>query len=120
MFLKYIPDSGLSRFPLDVSECAQWQRCSRTCKVQKNHNILRKNTIINEHPVQKKENLCRVCYESIALSDLFNFSDAAVTEKLNAYIKEGIALANSKAISNAAKVGILSAYYCSLDPEKFF
>ena len=36
MFLeifKYIPD------------------CSRTCRVQKKHNILRKNTIFNEHPV---------------------------------------------------------------------
>ena len=25
--------------------------CSRTCRVQKNHNIFRKNTIFNEHPV---------------------------------------------------------------------
>ena len=52
---KYIPDSGLSRFPLGVSECTQWQvnpsACSRTCRVQKNHNILRKHTIFNEHPV---------------------------------------------------------------------
>ena len=53
--LKYILDSGLSRFPLVVSVCTQWQvkhqRCSITCRVQKNHNILRKNTIFNEHPV---------------------------------------------------------------------
>ena len=53
--LRYIPDSGLSRFPLGVSVCTQWQvkhqRCSRTCRLQKNNNILRKNTLINEHPV---------------------------------------------------------------------
>ena len=52
----YILDSGLSRSPLGVSVCTQWQvkhqRCSsRTCIVKKNHNILRKNTISNEHPV---------------------------------------------------------------------
>ena len=44
-------NSGLSRFPLGVS-CTQWQvkhqSCSRTCRVQKNHNILRKNKIFNE------------------------------------------------------------------------
>ena len=45
--LRYTPDSGLSRFLRGVSECTQWQvkhqRCnSRTCRVQKNHNILRK------------------------------------------------------------------------------
>ena len=45
--LKYILDSGLSRLPLGVSVCTQWQvkhqRCSsRTCWVQKNRNILRK------------------------------------------------------------------------------
>ena len=38
---------------LGVSECKQWQvkhrRCSRTS--QKNHNILKKNTIFNKHPV---------------------------------------------------------------------
>ena len=53
--LKYIPDSGLSRFPLGVSVCTQWQvkhrRCSRIYTVQKNHNILGKNTIFIEHPV---------------------------------------------------------------------
>ena len=52
---KFILDSGLSRFPLGVSVCTQWQvehqRCSRTGRVQKNHNIVRKNTIFNEHPV---------------------------------------------------------------------
>ena len=53
--LKYIPNFGFSRFPIVVSVCTQWQvkhqRCSRTGRVQKNHNILRKNTIFNEHPV---------------------------------------------------------------------
>ena len=52
---KYIQNSGLSRFPLGVSVCTQWQvkhqRCSRTFIVKKNPNILRKNTIFNEHPV---------------------------------------------------------------------
>ena len=55
MILKYIPNSGLSVYPLDVSECTQWQvkhqRCCRTCRVQKNNNILRKNTIFNKLPV---------------------------------------------------------------------
>ena len=44
--LKYILDSDLFRFPLGVSRCTQWQvkhrHCSRTCRVNKNHNILRK------------------------------------------------------------------------------
>ena len=39
----YIPDSGLSRFTVGVSECTQWQfkyqRCGRTFRVQKNHTI---------------------------------------------------------------------------------
>ena len=56
--LKYIPDSGLSRFPLGVSVCTQCQvknqSCSRTGRVQKNHNISRKNTIFNERPVYLK------------------------------------------------------------------
>ena len=43
--LNYISDSGISRFPFGVSVR------SRNCRVQKNHNILRKNTIFNEHPV---------------------------------------------------------------------
>ena len=30
------------------------QRCSRTGRVQKTYNILRKNTIFNEHPVTSK------------------------------------------------------------------
>ena len=55
--LRNISDSGLSRFPLGVSEITQWkvkhQRCnSRTYRVQKYQNILRKNTIFNEHPVE--------------------------------------------------------------------
>ena len=45
--LKYIPDSGLSRFPLCVSECTQWQ-------VKQKKYILRKNTIFKEHPVCSK------------------------------------------------------------------
>ena len=52
--LKYIPDSGLSRFSLGISVCVytmagqrRWD-CSRTCRVQKNHKILRKSTIFNE------------------------------------------------------------------------
>ena len=61
--LKYIPDSGLSQFPLGVSVCTQWQvkhqHCSRTCRVHKNHNILRRNTISNEHPVSKKNRVNR-------------------------------------------------------------
>ena len=44
--LKYIPDSDLSRFPLSASVCTQWlgkhQHCSRTGRVQKNHNIFGK------------------------------------------------------------------------------
>ena len=53
--LKYIPDSGLSQFPLGVSVCTQWQgkhqHCRRTGRVKNNNSILRKNTIFNEHPV---------------------------------------------------------------------
>ena len=51
----YISASGLSWFICGVSECTQWQvrhqHCSRTGSVHKNHNILRKNTILYEHPV---------------------------------------------------------------------
>ena len=67
--LKYIPDSGLSRFPLSV--CTQWQvkhqRCSKTCRVQENHNILRKNTIFNEHPVIQSYKLWNLLYCIIEL-----------------------------------------------------
>ena len=52
--LKYIPDSGLSRFPLGVSECTQWQVKPQLLQ-QKNHNIIRKTTIFNQHPVSRKE-----------------------------------------------------------------
>ena len=53
---KYILDSGLSLFSLSVSVCThtrqvEHQRSSRTGRVQKNHRILRENTIFNEHPV---------------------------------------------------------------------
>ena len=45
-------------FSLGVSVCTharqvEHQRCSRTGRVQKYHKILRKNTIINEHPVSE-------------------------------------------------------------------
>ena len=55
---KNIPDSGLSLFSLSVSVCThtmqvELKRCSRTGRVQKNHKILRKNTIFNEHPAEK-------------------------------------------------------------------
>ena len=61
VFVKYCVFSEdfkifLSLFSLGVSVCThtrqvEHQRCSRTFRVQKNHNILRKNTIFNEHPV---------------------------------------------------------------------
>ena len=61
--LKYIPNSGLSRFTLGVSVCTQWQvkhrRCSRTFRVQKKTQHFKKNTIFNEHPVTA------VCYTAI-------------------------------------------------------
>ena len=46
-FFKNIPASGLSLFSLGVSVCTHTrqvphQRCTRTSRVQKNHNILRK------------------------------------------------------------------------------
>ena len=70
--LKYIPDSGLSRFPLIVSVCTHTrqvdhQRCSRTCRVQKNHNIFRKNTIFNEQPVQYD----RMSYMTVSLHSAY-------------------------------------------------
>ena len=51
-FLKYIPDSGLSRFPL-VSVCVDTGRSnmSAAAELAEFRNILRKNTIFNEHPV---------------------------------------------------------------------
>merc|ERR1711860_128064 len=53
---KNFPDSGLSLFSLGVRVCTltgqvEHQRCSRNCRVQENHKILRKNTIFYEHPV---------------------------------------------------------------------
>ena len=64
--LKYIPDSGLSRFTLGVNVRKKNDRsntsstCSRTGRVQKNHNIYRKNTIFNEHPVYNASRACGV------------------------------------------------------------
>ena len=59
-FSKILKYSGLLTFSV-FPRCArcvcihtrqvEHQRCSRTCRVQKNHNILRKNTIFYEHPV---------------------------------------------------------------------
>ena len=47
----------LSVSPLGVSVCTKWQvkqqGCSRPCRVQKNHNNLRENTIFNEIPVRE-------------------------------------------------------------------
>ena len=68
--LKDIPDSGLYRFPLVVSVCTQWQvkpQClQQNLQSSENHNILRKNTIFNEHPVShkmdEKSNLYRLLY----------------------------------------------------------
>ena len=60
--LKYIPDFGNSRFFLGVynglhARTTKWQveyqRYSRTGKVKKNDNILKKNTIFNELIVPK-------------------------------------------------------------------
>ena len=64
---KYIPDSGLSRFPLRVvCTHVNLQRRSRTCRVQKNHKTLRNNTILNEHPVYWP-----VCLENRILLNLW-------------------------------------------------
>ena len=57
-FSKILKYSGFcfSLFSLVVSVCTrqvEHQRCSNTGRVQKNSKILRKNTIINEHPVQR-------------------------------------------------------------------
>ena len=54
--LRYILDSGLSRFPIDVSVYVHNGRSNTSAAAElaefrKNHNILRKNTIFNEHPV---------------------------------------------------------------------
>ena len=40
------------------SRQVEHQRCSRTCWVQKNQKILRKNTIFNEHPVLLSRGIC--------------------------------------------------------------
>ena len=51
-FKIYSGDSGLSRFPLGVN--AKSNTCASAAELaefRKNHNILRENTILNEHPV---------------------------------------------------------------------
>ena len=77
MILEYIPDSGLSLLPLGVRVCRQWQvkhqRCSRSGWVQKNHNILRKNTIFNEHPVKQKWDIFSKILKYIPDSGLSRF-----------------------------------------------
>ena len=55
---KNIPDPGLFLFSLGFSVCTHTrqvenQRCSRTGRVQKNHKILRENTIFNENPIHR-------------------------------------------------------------------
>ena len=35
--LKYIPDTGLSRFPLGVIVCTQWQVKHQSCSSEKSH-----------------------------------------------------------------------------------
>ena len=56
-FPKILKYSGLwpfSVFPRHIRQ-VEHQCCSRTGRIQKNHNILKKkNTIFNEHPVVKK------------------------------------------------------------------
>ena len=54
--LKYIPDSGLSRLPL-VSVCVDTGRSnmSAAAELAEFRNILRKNTILNEHPVARDD-----------------------------------------------------------------
>ena len=56
--LKYVPDSGLYRFPLSVSVCVHNGRSNTSAaaelaELRKNHNIVRKNTIFNQHHVYK-------------------------------------------------------------------
>ena len=56
--LKYIPDSGLSRFPLSVS-VSVYTMTGQTPALQQNlqssekSQYFKENTIFNEHPVQK-------------------------------------------------------------------
>ena len=55
-FWRFSSITDLSLFSLGVSVCThtrqvEHQRCSRTGRVKKNHNILRKSTIFDEHPV---------------------------------------------------------------------
>ena len=50
--LIYFPDSVFSRCQcVYTHKQVDHQRCSRTGRVKKNHNILRKNSIFNEHPL---------------------------------------------------------------------
>ena len=53
-FTKILDYSGLLPFSVfSHTRQVEHQRCSRTGRVQKNHKILRKNTIFNEHPVSE-------------------------------------------------------------------
>ena len=45
---KYILDSGLSRFPLGVSECTQWQENLKSSEKSQHY---KEKTIFYEHPV---------------------------------------------------------------------
>ena len=85
--LRYIPDSGLYRFPLGVNESTQYQSCSsRTCRVQKNHNIWRKDIRFNEHPVGKEgraEDYCELI--QVRKSRLF-WCVLTLTQLLNYFV----------------------------------
>ena len=76
-FPKILEYSGLCSFLffLGVSVCThtrqvEHQRCSRIGRVQKNHKMLRKNTIINEHPV---------CNSYAASTDFFAINPSVTT-----------------------------------------
>ena len=64
--LKYIPDFGLSRCVhwtscLDHKMQVEHQRCIRTGRVKKSHNILRENTIFKQHPVLAERQYILLC-----------------------------------------------------------
>ena len=59
------------------------QRCSRTDRVQKNHRILGKNTIFNEHPV------CNVIDKVVKVENQQHGNHAAGMTDLNENGKEG-------------------------------
>ena len=59
--LKYIPDSGLSRFPLGVSVCrSNTSTAAELAEIRKITTFYWENTIFNEHPVLTF-NTCSFC-----------------------------------------------------------